>query len=68
MHPMDRVGEQYTASQMTYDLRRLRLKGLIFRPTMRFSPFHCDKLWIASTDNLTSSSMTPSRFQKQANT
>ena len=25
-------GEQYTASQMTYDLRRLRLKGLIFRP------------------------------------
>lgn len=26
------TGEQYTASQMTYDLRRLRLKGLIFRP------------------------------------
>jgi hypothetical protein len=24
--------EQYTANQMTYDLRRLRLKGLIFRP------------------------------------
>ncbi len=24
--------EEYTASQMTYDLRRLRLKGLIFRP------------------------------------
>src|SRR5512132_3667890 len=24
--------EQYTASQMTYDLRRLRLKGMIFRP------------------------------------
>ena len=24
--------DQYTASQMTYDLRRLRLKGLIFRP------------------------------------
>ena len=24
--------EQYSASQMTYDLRRLRLKGLIFRP------------------------------------
>ena len=24
--------QQYTASQMTYDLRRLRLKGLIFRP------------------------------------
>jgi hypothetical protein len=24
--------EQYTASQMTYDLRRLRRKGLIFRP------------------------------------
>jgi hypothetical protein len=24
--------EQYTTSQMTYDLRRLRLKGLIFRP------------------------------------
>jgi hypothetical protein len=24
--------EQYTASQVTYDLRRLRLKGLIFRP------------------------------------
>jgi hypothetical protein len=24
--------EQYTAHQMTYDLRRLRLKGLIFRP------------------------------------
>jgi len=23
---------QYTAGQMTYDLRRLRLKGLIFRP------------------------------------
>ncbi len=24
--------EQYTGPQMTYDLRRLRLKGLIFRP------------------------------------
>lgn len=24
--------EHYTAAQMTYDLRRLRLKGLIFRP------------------------------------
>jgi hypothetical protein len=24
--------EEYTTSQMTYDLRRLRLKGLIFRP------------------------------------
>jgi hypothetical protein len=24
--------QQYTASQMTYDLRRLRLKGLIYRP------------------------------------
>ncbi len=26
------TAEQYTANQMTYDLRRLRLKGLIFRP------------------------------------
>jgi hypothetical protein len=26
------TSEQYTASQMSYDLRRLRLKGLIFRP------------------------------------
>jgi hypothetical protein len=26
------TAEPYTASQMTYDLRRLRLKGLIFRP------------------------------------
>jgi hypothetical protein len=26
------TGKDYTASQMTYDLRRLRLKGLIFRP------------------------------------
>jgi hypothetical protein len=26
------TSEQYTASQMTYDLRRLRLKGLIYRP------------------------------------
>jgi len=26
------TSERYTASQMTYDLRRLRLKGLIFRP------------------------------------
>ena len=26
------TSQQYTASQMTYDLRRLRLKGLIFRP------------------------------------
>jgi len=26
------TGGQYTTSQMTYDLRRLRLKGLIFRP------------------------------------
>jgi hypothetical protein len=26
------TSEQYTAGQMTYDLRRLRLKGLIFRP------------------------------------
>lgn len=34
-HVADLLGvtsEQYTASQMTYDLRRLRLKGLIFRP------------------------------------
>ena len=31
----DRLGvtiSEYTGSQMTYDLRRLRLKGLIFRP------------------------------------
>jgi hypothetical protein len=26
------TSDQYTATQMTYDLRRLRLKGLIFRP------------------------------------
>src|SRR5437764_8484221 len=26
------TSDQYTGSQMTYDLRRLRLKGLIFRP------------------------------------
>ena len=26
------TSEEYTVSQMTYDLRRLRLKGLIFRP------------------------------------
>ena len=26
------TNEQYTAGQMTYDLRRLRLKGLIYRP------------------------------------
>ena len=26
------TSEHYTASQMTYDLRRLRLKGLIFGP------------------------------------
>ncbi len=26
------TGHEYTAPQMTYDLRRLRLKGLIFRP------------------------------------
>jgi hypothetical protein len=26
------TSEQYTVGQMTYDLRRLRLKGLIFRP------------------------------------
>lgn len=26
------TAQQYTTSQMTYDLRRLRLKGLIFRP------------------------------------
>lgn len=26
------TGAEYTASQMTYDLRRLRLKGLIYRP------------------------------------
>lgn len=26
------TAEEYTANQMTYDLRRLRLKGLIFRP------------------------------------
>jgi hypothetical protein len=26
------TSKEYTASQMTYDLRRLRLKGLIFRP------------------------------------
>ena len=34
-HVCDLLGVQetgYTASQMTYDLRRLRLKGLIFRP------------------------------------
>jgi hypothetical protein len=26
------TSQEYTASQMTYDLRRLRLKGIIFRP------------------------------------
>ena len=26
------TADEYTAGQMTYDLRRLRLKGLIFRP------------------------------------
>jgi hypothetical protein len=26
------TADEYTASQMTYDLRRLRLKGLIYRP------------------------------------
>lgn len=26
------TSEEYTASQMTYDLRRLRLKGMIYRP------------------------------------
>ncbi len=26
------TASEYTTSQMTYDLRRLRLKGLIFRP------------------------------------
>jgi hypothetical protein len=26
------TAEEYTTSQMTYDLRRLRLKGLIYRP------------------------------------
>jgi hypothetical protein len=26
------TGEHYTAAQMTYDLRRLRLKGVIYRP------------------------------------
>jgi len=31
-HLLGVTTEQYTASQMTYDLRRLRLKGLIFRP------------------------------------
>ena len=32
---MDLLGvtsDEYTTAQMTYDLRRLRLKGLIFRP------------------------------------
>jgi len=29
---LDVTSDRYTASQMTYDLRRLRLKGLIFRP------------------------------------
>jgi hypothetical protein len=28
----DVTAADYTAAQMTYDLRRLRLKGLIFRP------------------------------------
>ena len=32
VHLLGLTTEQYTASQMTYDLRRLRLKGLIFRP------------------------------------
>jgi hypothetical protein len=31
--------DQYTASQMTYDLRRLGLKGLIFRPPKRHRYF-----------------------------
>jgi len=34
-HVVDLLGvtnDEYTTSQMTYDLRRLRLKGLIFRP------------------------------------
>ena len=37
-HVADLLGvdiAQYTSNQMTYDLRRLRLKGLIFRPPGR---------------------------------
>jgi hypothetical protein len=32
VHLLGVTANEYTASQMTYDLRRLRLKGLIFRP------------------------------------
>ncbi len=39
------TSEQYTASQMTYDLRRLRLKGLIFRPP-KTQPILSDAVWL----------------------
>ena len=37
--------EEYTTSQMTYDLRRLRLKGLIFRPPKRHRYFLTPHGW-----------------------
>ena len=39
------TGEEYTVSQMTYDLRRLRLKGLIFRPPKTHRYFMTPYSW-----------------------
>jgi len=33
LHLLGATVADYTANQMTYDLRRLRLKGLIYRPS-----------------------------------
>jgi hypothetical protein len=43
-HVTDLLGvsvAEYTSNQMTYDLRRLRLKGLIHRPRSAWLPYRC---------------------------
>jgi hypothetical protein len=39
------TASEYTTSQMTYDLRRLRLKGMIFRPPRTNSYFVTPYSW-----------------------
>jgi hypothetical protein len=46
-HVADLLGADtsYSAAQMTYDLRRLRLKGLIFRPPRTYRYFLTPHGW-----------------------
>jgi len=56
------TSEHYTAAQMTYDLRRLRLKGVIYRPPKN-APLFPDALWLEGRPSVheTGSPRVPSR-------